>query len=65
MVRTASIGFSTFVEGYLEKVRQEQEADRFGGSAEGAGSKQAPGTAGSRPVRPPPVRVSGFFGSGM
>jgi hypothetical protein len=65
MVRTASNGFSTFLEGCLEKVRLEQEAERLGGSAEGAGAEQAPGAAGSRPVRRPPLRLSGFFGSGM
>ena len=66
MVRTASNGFSTFLEGYLEKVRLEQEeAERLGDSAESAGAKQGPGAAGSRPVRPPPLRLSGFFGSGM
>lgn len=66
MVRTASNGFSTFLERQFEKVRLEQEeAERLSGSAESAGSKQAPGAAGSRPVRPPPLRLSGFFGSGM
>jgi hypothetical protein len=65
MVRTASGGFAVFLEDYLEKVRREQETERFGGSAESARSGQAPGAAGSRPVRPPPVRLSGFFGSGM
>lgn len=65
MVRTASNGFAVFLEGYLEKARREQETEKLGGSAESARSEQAPGTAGSRPVRPPPVRLSGFFGSGM
>ena len=65
MVRTASNGFSTFLESYLEKVRLEQEAERLDGSAEGAGSEQAPGEAGPRPVRRPHLRLSGFFGSGM
>lgn len=65
MVRTASNGFSTFLERQLEKVRLEQEAERLDGSAEGAGAKQAPGAPGSRPVERPPLRLSGFFGSGM
>lgn len=65
MVRTASSGFSTFLEGYLEKARLDQEAERTDRFAESARPKQAPGAAGSRPVRPPPLRLSGFFGSGM
>ncbi|HEU0079015.1 MAG TPA: hypothetical protein VFQ76_15285 [Longimicrobiaceae bacterium] len=66
MVRTASNGFSTFLEGCLEKVRLEQETERrLDGLVESAGSKQAPGAAGSRPVRRPPLRLCGFFGSGM
>ncbi len=66
MVRTVSNGFSTFLERQLEKTRLEQEAARLDGFAEGAGVAQTANAAGSRPVRrPPPLRLSGFFGSGM
>jgi hypothetical protein len=65
MVRTVSNGFSTFLERQLEKARQEQEAARLGGLLEGAGETRTPAAPGSRPVRRPPMRLSGFFGSGM
>ena len=66
MVRTASNGFATFLERQLEKARLEQEAARLDGFAGGAGETRAPVAPGSRPVRrPPPLRLSGFFGSGM
>lgn len=65
MVRTVSDGFSTFLERQLEKARLEQEAaERLDGFAEGAGER-TPGAPASRPVRRPPMRLSGFFGSGM
>ncbi|MEW5931150.1 MAG: hypothetical protein AB1941_27110 [Gemmatimonadota bacterium] len=67
MVHTVSDGFSTFLERQLEKARLEQEvAERLDGFAEGDGETRTPGAPASRPVRrPPPLRLSGFFGSGM
>ena len=66
MVRTASNGFAAFLEIGLEKARREQETARLDGLAEGSVAERTPGAPASRPVRrPPPLRLSGFFGSGM
>lgn len=65
MVRTVSNGFSTFLEKQLEKARLEQEAARLDGFAAGAGETRTPAAPASRSVRRPPMRLSGFFGSGM
>lgn len=59
MVRTATHGFSTF----LEKVRQIPEKEERGQTAERVGRSQAPGIRKAAPA-PPPLRLSGFFGSG-
>lgn len=66
MVRTASNGLAAFLGIGFEKARREQETERLDGLAEGAGAARTPEAPGSRPVRrPPPLRLSGFFGSGM
>jgi hypothetical protein len=64
MVRTASSGFVAFLEIGLEKARREQETARLDDVPDGA-AKRAVGAAGSRPVRRPPPRLTGLFGSGL
>jgi hypothetical protein len=65
MVRAASSGFVAFLEIGLEKARREQETARLDGFPEGAAAERTVDAAGSRPVRRPPPRLTGLFGSGM
>lgn len=64
MVRAASNGFVAFLEIGLEKARREGEAEGLDGFTDGAAAARTPGAPGSRPVRRPPMRLTGFFGSG-
>jgi hypothetical protein len=65
MVRAASSGFVAFLEIGLEKARREQETARLDDVPDGAAAERAVDAAGSRPVRRPPPRLTGLFGSGM
>ena len=62
MVRTASHGFSTFLERCLDQVRQERETEERDQAVEGG--DRAPDARKAAPG-PPRPRALGFFGSGM